>query len=285
MLLRRLRLARDVLAVQAIQPATALWRVLEMEVLLERLPAAGGRGLDLGCGDGTLAAIYLAPASAVEWTGLDLDVRDAALAARSGRYRRVVVASADAVPMPADSVDLVLANSSLEHMHGLDGVIAEAARVLRPGGTCVFTVPDALFHERLLVPAVLRRLGARGAAERYLRHLDRRLAHVGYLSPARWRELLAAHGLAVVEEVPYLSRRAVRCWEMLSNLTGGLAYLLAGGRRTPRQIQAGLGLLGRPRRGVGLAALLVFLPWFVVALSASSGTADAARLYRAERRG
>jgi SAM-dependent methyltransferase len=262
----RLRLARRILAIHYVQPATALWRLFEVEVVLEHLRGRG-RGLDLGCGDGTLATVLLSRTPDIRWTGLDVDPRDAARAHRRGLYEHIHVASASAIPERDRAFDLVFSNSALEHMDGLDAVLGEVRRVLRPGGRFVFTVPEPGFHASLFWPRLLRGLGGREAAARYVRHLDRRVAHVNYLSPEQWLERLSRHDLQGDLVVPYLSKRAVGWWETLANATGGLAYLAAGERMTPRQIQQASGLLEREHPSLGTVAFVALLP--VLLLTAS----------------
>ncbi len=198
----------------------------------------------------------------VRWTGLDISPEDTTLAHPT--YEQVHTASAAAIPEPDNAFDLVFSNSALEHMDGLDAVLHEVRRVLKPGGRFVFTVPEASFRDQLLWPRLLRRCGMGPLAERYVRHLDTRLAHVNYLSPAEWKERLARHGLRTEAQVAYLSRRAIGWWETLSNLTGGVAYLLARGRMTPRQIQRAAGILDSKRSWIGTLAYLAMLPVLVL---------------------
>jgi SAM-dependent methyltransferase len=270
----RLALARRIVAIHYIQPATALWRLFEVEVVLEKL-CGQGRGLDLGCGDGTLATVLFQNVPGIRWTGLDLDPHDAALA--EGKYERIHVASAAAIPEPDDAFDLVFSNSALEHMDGLDAVLAEVRRVLKPGGRFVFTVPEASFRDQLFWPRVLGCFG-RKTASTYVRHLDERIAHVNYLSPAEWRERLARHGFQSETEVAYLSRRVIGWWETLSNLTGGLAYLLTGGRKSTRQIQRAAGLLRKERPWLGLPCFIAMLP-VLLNTAAESRPRSAGALY------
>ena len=257
--LRRLRLARAIFASHYNQPATGLWRVFEAEVVRESLRGAG-RGLDLGCGDGTLARVLFAETTGVRWTGLDLSAEDAARARESGVYDRVHTAPASAVPEPGGAFDLVFANSALEHMDDLDGVIAEAARVLRRGGRFVATVPIEPMRALLLGARALHAAGADGAAGRYVRHIEARLRHVNVLSIDAWRSLLAAHGLTVTAARQYLPARALATWEVTSNATGGLAWWVAGGARSPRDLQAAMGILRGESRALGNAACAVMAP-------------------------
>jgi SAM-dependent methyltransferase len=257
-------LARRVFRAQGVQPATAFWRVFEAEIVLARLDGRG-RGLDLGCGDGRLAEILFSNVPDIRWTGLDLDPADAARAQAGGLYDKVHTAAAAAVPEPDGSFDVVFSNSALEHMDGLDAVLTEVARLLKPGGRFFFTVPVPEFRNLLLWPRLLRRTGFAGAAERYARGLDRRLAHVNYLSKEEWEERLARRGLRLETAVGYFSGRGVAVWETLSNATGGLLYWLGGGRRTPRQIQESAGLLRRERPWLGDAMLAVSFPALLLA--------------------
>lgn len=55
-------------------------------------------------------------------------------ARRAGRDVRLVLADARALPFPAASFDVVLSGGLLEHFREPQAVVAEMARVLRPGG-------------------------------------------------------------------------------------------------------------------------------------------------------
>lgn len=93
-------------------------------------PLAGKRVLDLGCGKGRFAARLRALGAEV----IGLDRSSAMLAGGSGGGR--VLGSARRLPFATGAFDAVLAVEVLEHVapEDLDPVLAEAARVLRPGG-------------------------------------------------------------------------------------------------------------------------------------------------------
>lgn len=97
------------------------------------LPA--GRVLDLGCGVGHSFHL-LAPRESV---GVDMD--EAALA---GQDRETVVADMRDLPIPDGSFASVLAVQSIEHVPDPERGVAEAARVLEPGGVAVFVTPNRL---------------------------------------------------------------------------------------------------------------------------------------------
>ena len=94
-----------------------------------------GRVLDLGCGVGHSFHL-LAPRETV---GVDLDAE-----ALAGQDRETVVADMRALPFSDGSFASVLSVQSLEHVPDPDRVLAEAARVLEPGGVAVFVTPNRL---------------------------------------------------------------------------------------------------------------------------------------------
>jgi SAM-dependent methyltransferase len=232
------------LRVYAFQPATALWRAVEVGALQLYFPQAG-TCLDLGCGDGKLTAILksLSDAEGLTLVGIDADPQECKWAMELGLYQRVHQCSADNIPEPSGSFDCVISNSVLEHVPDVEGVIMEIARLLRDGGTFVFTVPSPGFHQCL---GAHRSDSARRAV--YLADVDRRLAHFRYWTAAEWADVLARHNLGIAQQVEYLGCDEVRRWEQISRLTAGVLYALARRKHSPIDIQRGLGLRSLQQR-------------------------------------
>jgi SAM-dependent methyltransferase len=227
------------------QPATALWRAVEMQHLLASgLLPRSGRGLDLGCGDGGVTALVRQEARA-DWrlVGVDSDPAEAELARGSGLYESVVEADVSSTGLPDASFDFVFSNSVLEHVGALDAALREVGRVLRPGGELVFTVPSEFFPRNLGTPGLLGRL-ATGAGDvgAYRREIDRRLAHRRYPSVEQWRSALGEAGLELVAASYYMARTVTRRWAVISNATAGLLVRLAGRGSRPIELQRRLGL-------------------------------------------
>jgi 2-polyprenyl-6-hydroxyphenyl methylase / 3-demethylubiquinone-9 3-methyltransferase len=109
-------------------------------------PAAGPDALlvDLACGGGLMAPY--AEQLGYRHVGVDLNVRALDLARRHGVLP--VRASVLDVPLADGCADVVLACEILEHVEDDVAVLAEAARLLRPGGTLVI---DALAATRMSV--------------------------------------------------------------------------------------------------------------------------------------
>ena len=102
--------------------------------LVSRLPADGGRVLDVATGTGLVAAALGRRGFAV--TGLDQSREMLAVArARLGGAVELVEAPAERLPFPAASFDHLTVTYLLRYVDDPAAVLAELARVVRPGGT------------------------------------------------------------------------------------------------------------------------------------------------------
>ena len=120
----------------------------------------GARLLDMGCGTGFI--IDLAADLFDEIKGVDLTT---AMLARVQPRPNVQVFEADAahVPFEAGTFDVVSGYSFFHHLEHLDPVLAEAYRVLRPGG-CLYVDLEPNRHFWLNAMAVRDSIGPSTAA-------------------------------------------------------------------------------------------------------------------------
>jgi SAM-dependent methyltransferase len=234
---------------------------VEIEAILRHV-RFHGRILDLGCGDGGIATLVIPPTCLL--TGVDLSPEDLALAHATGRYENLVACDASAIPFPDGSFDMVFSNSVLEHIPNLDGVLSEAARLLKSGGELVITVPSDRFLESLAEPARLRAAGHSERARAYVDELNARVQHFHYLAPADWRAKLARVGLEVIQADYYLDRPTLHAWETWHNRSAGVARRLTGRRLSTRDIQRRWGLTSTsrfiPRRLIARSLALALGP-------------------------
>ena len=100
----------------------------------------GDRVLEIGCGTGNLALLVKREIPNAEVTGLDPDPRALERAARKARRRGVALrldrGFAGALPYADASFDVVLSAFMFHHLPETEqeGMLAEARRVLAPGG-------------------------------------------------------------------------------------------------------------------------------------------------------
>lgn len=139
-------------------------RLAHLASTVRDLTPAGGELLDLGCGSGELARKLAADGYLL--TGCDIAPAMIQQAAEADRERAVRWIRLEprwkALPLPAGSLDTIVAASVLEYVRDPGPVLAECARVLRPGGVLLCTVPNVAHPVRWLEWPL--RLVARSAA-------------------------------------------------------------------------------------------------------------------------
>ncbi len=121
----------------AVEPLGQITDALEQQLLSELLGSVAGKTLlDVGCGDGALAAEFAQRGARV--TGTDADpVMIAAARQRSENEAarlRLIEGRAEALPFHDDAFDYTLAVTTLCFVEDARRAIAEMARVLKPGG-------------------------------------------------------------------------------------------------------------------------------------------------------
>ena len=116
----------------------------------------GRRVLDCACGTGYGARLLREQGQATQVVGVDIAAKSIQYAYKhhglsSTEY---VCASADCLPLPVSSVDVIISFETIEHVIDDRSLIAEFFRVLRPGGELIVSTPnqwplkDTPFHVR-----------------------------------------------------------------------------------------------------------------------------------------
>ncbi|MEH6582231.1 MAG: malonyl-ACP O-methyltransferase BioC [Halioglobus sp.] len=113
--------------------------------------------LDLGCGTGYFHPALKRRFPSAHYVGLDLAPGMVQFArAQFPDEQKWLVADAEGLPLAANSVDLVFSSLAIQWCHSPQRLFAELARVLKPGGRCVFTSlgPETLKELRAAWAAV-----------------------------------------------------------------------------------------------------------------------------------
>ena len=178
-----------------------VWRLEEFYTSLAKHVPQPAKVLDFGCGAGNLATcLYV--------HGYQVTACDIAEKMIAEARQTFVATSIEWVNLPTDwrrlpfadnAFDGVIASSVFEYLEDLDLAFGELARVLRPGGVLVFSVPNMDHRERKFEQWISRLAAGRwihGPARsipqlrNYLDYL--RLSRNRFL-PAVWEERAAVH--------------------------------------------------------------------------------------------
>ena len=115
----------------------------------------GTRLLDVASGPGYVAVAAAALGASV--VGIDFSSEMIALATRQHPGLEFVEGDAESLAFPDRSFDAVAINFGVLHLARPDAALAEAHRVLRPGGRCAFTVwaaPDTSIGFGIVLKAI-----------------------------------------------------------------------------------------------------------------------------------
>lgn len=188
-------------------------------------PLEGRDLLDLGCGMGGFAVA--AELAGARVTALDYNpaycVITAARGDQHGLHMPVMRAAGEALPLPAARYDIVTAWDVLEHVQQPAAMLAEIARVLRPGGRALLTAinrfafRDPHYHLPLINylprPAAELLIGLAGRSKRNAAFRDRqRLSEMHYFTYGAIERLAARYGLRAID----LDEQRVRRGEFAS---------------------------------------------------------------------
>lgn len=181
----------------------ALWRALEARGLATELikvqkSRSAIRLLDAGSGDGRFYDLLSFAVNKLSGESLNSTIQAFGLEKgrnRSAGMRRrnspLTPIRGDITMLPFDDevMDVVLCNSTLEHIEDMESALHEFARVLRPGGHLLFTVPSINFEEMLLRYRLFSSI-RKTTAVRFAKAKSKRLSHLHYLPPAIWEQHL-----------------------------------------------------------------------------------------------
>jgi SAM-dependent methyltransferase len=188
----------------------ALLRAVEARFYQDLLPLAEPV-LDVGCGDGHFASVAFSRPLAA---GIDPGNAVLGEARDRGAYHLLAQALGSGLPFADRHFATVISNSVLEHIPEVDEVMAEIARVLRPGGRLIFCVPGDRFTELLLFTQLFRRLRLEPLALAYERYFNRISRHHHCDGPGLWQRRLETAGLQLRDWFYYFSDRATHALDL-----------------------------------------------------------------------
>lgn len=206
-----------------------LW--IRVAVVLRLLGSRPGSVLDCGMGPGRL----LFELERRGWSIAGVDISGEMVARARARLPqaadRLLRGSVESLPFPSESFDAAVATGVLEYVEDVPRALGEVARVLRPGGVFIVSMPNTrslgTFWRHRVVYAATRAVKAR---LRFGRPVP--LPRPGRLSLRRLEQLLAASGLEV-EGVEYITLLPGPLHAVFRSVAAGAGTRLDGPRLGP----------------------------------------------------
>lgn len=134
-------------------PLGKIWPALQE--LYEAWIPKGSIVLDVGCGDGRTSGTWLA-ANGITYRGVDISSNAVADARKAG-LEVTKIEDASTLPYEPDTFDAVVCVEVLEHLFDPASALFEIARVMKPGGVFIATVPNIVYWRNRLDYFVLGR--------------------------------------------------------------------------------------------------------------------------------
>lgn len=152
---------------------------------------------DVGCFDGSLSARY-AKIGFARVDGFDISPEALDLAAKAGVNAILWNFESDSCPAADGNYDALVCSDTLEHVYNTQNVVGECFRVLKPGGTAVFLVPNLVSaYNRFLVLTGKMPLGSPGVSVSHRTEVQVNLGHARLGTSKEWQGLLTNGGFNV----------------------------------------------------------------------------------------
>ena len=172
------------------QIASTWWEDDGFMALLRTSVNPGRSLLDVGCGGGLLAEEFARLGCAVTGVDRSQPTLEAARAhaLRSNLAVEYIEGSAELLPFPSASFDVVSCCDVLEHVDAPAAVLEEISRVLKPGGAFVFDTINRTWRSKLVAIKL---------AQEWPTRFIPADVHVWekFIRPAELAEAMAGHGL------------------------------------------------------------------------------------------
>lgn len=116
-----------------------------LDLIAERVELAGKRIVDVGCGEGGLVRALVQRGATVTGVECGAEMLERARAAEPAGDERYLEGVGQSLPLPDSCADIVVFMNSLHHVPAphMAAALAEAARVLVPGGLALVNEPIA----------------------------------------------------------------------------------------------------------------------------------------------
>ena len=184
-------------------PELAIWQNIELK----------GPTLNIGCGDGRIDK-FLFKGKKIN-VSIDYDKKAIEIAKTSGLYGKTICASASNMPFDNNSFNTIISNSTFEHIKRDLSAVNEVYRVLKKGGSFLFTTTNDRF------PNTMRIIGL---SRQRFKIYNQRVNHFHYRSETDWKDILTRTGFSFFYIRSYLPDKWMSVWWILFKLSTWKIY-------------------------------------------------------------
>lgn len=180
--------------------------------------------LDVCCGDGFFSKCL--GLSGIQ--GVDIDSPSCERArALKATYEDVKVGDArDLSIFPPGYYQTVISNCALEHIEGVEDALSSIAKVLKPGGYLIMSVPSDKFDDWFIPKIMIQRLGLSSEGEKLLARYHRRQAHINIYSLEAWEGKLEKTGFKKEQHFYLLDEKACKLVTLLDYIPHSIFNIL-----------------------------------------------------------
>lgn len=125
---------------------------IEIVRLLKKHVVKADDLLDVGCWTGETTQCYAQTIGAKAINGIEFFEHAALAAEAKGIHVHRLNLETEVLPMDTASMDVIICNQVFEHLKNIFAPMDEIARVLKPGGNFIISVPNlSSFHNRIML--------------------------------------------------------------------------------------------------------------------------------------
>jgi|GEM_PF-485005 len=194
-------------------PNDGLLRAIET-VVWNNYSFKGKKTLAIGIGDGRHDVLIFQKHKKID-VGIDIDQEAIGKARKVKLYKKVFCESAEDIHFENNSFDIVLSNSTFEHMENDLKAIGETSRVLKQNGKFLFSVPTKRFTDYLT---------SFGLTKKKVDKINKRLVHKHYRNLSEWTEILKKNKMEIIRYYYYMDRKLLKVWYNLFKIISFKPY-------------------------------------------------------------
>jgi len=189
-------------------PSDAYLRAIETNIW-NKYSFKNKKVLAIGIGDGRYDSLIFKKHKRID-CGIDNDINSINGSSKNKLYKKVYCESAENMHFRNNYFDLVISNSTFEHIKNDLKSVSEVSRILKKKGKFLFCLPT----KRL--PKSLEKIGV---SNDEIKWFNKRVSHLHYRTLKEWKEILKENGLQVNKSYYYMDEKFLKVWWRLFKIS------------------------------------------------------------------